>query len=382
MAARRALPFCALLFALCVALTLSLLAQEPVPAAPVDAVNAVLEAFGRFPLVALAEAHALQEEHDFLHDLLRHPRFPRVVNDIVIEWGNARYQDVLDRYVAGDDVDVAALRPLWRDHTASPIGPWDAEVYEQFFRVVREVNAELPSALRLRVLAADPPVDWNRGSAERIKLTQERDKHAAGVIENEILAKGRKGLVLVGGMHLARGLRPNPKVPIAPEFAKANITARIEARHKGSIYVIWPHTGLHGLAGAPDAERHNAEFADLMKDWPKPSIAALKGTRLGAFDAGLLVPAPVIVGVGKNVPLPPNPVSVKGKKFEDLADAVLYLGPLAELTASAVSEDNFSDKAYLETLSKRQGGRPFDLGRWRRQRVKYYQTAGSIDTLR
>src|SRR3712207_8879575 len=35
---------------------------------PADAVEAVLEAFDRFPLVALGEAHLLQEEHDFILD--------------------------------------------------------------------------------------------------------------------------------------------------------------------------------------------------------------------------------------------------------------------------------------------------------------------------
>ena len=40
-----------------------------------------------------------------------------VLNDVVIENGNARYQDVMDRYVRGDEVPYEALRHVWHDTT-------------------------------------------------------------------------------------------------------------------------------------------------------------------------------------------------------------------------------------------------------------------------
>jgi len=33
-------------------------------------------------------------------------------------------------------------------------------VYEQFLSAVRAVNQNLPDRLKLRVIAADPPLDW------------------------------------------------------------------------------------------------------------------------------------------------------------------------------------------------------------------------------
>jgi hypothetical protein len=86
-----------------------------------------------------------------------------VVNDIVVEFGNALYQDTIDAFVLnGQPVADADLRPVWRNTTQSPVQTWDAPVYEQFFRRVRAVNWTLPPSKRVRVLLGDPPLDWSK----------------------------------------------------------------------------------------------------------------------------------------------------------------------------------------------------------------------------
>jgi hypothetical protein len=65
----------------------------------------------------------------FIVTLLRDPRFQETVNDIVVEYGNARYQDVADRYSSGDAVSPEQLRPGWPD--AVNILVRDAPVYER-----------------------------------------------------------------------------------------------------------------------------------------------------------------------------------------------------------------------------------------------------------
>jgi hypothetical protein len=55
---------------------------------PVDAITGILKAFTTYPLVALGEAHWLQQEADFVTHLLQHPDFPRLVPIIVVEFGN------------------------------------------------------------------------------------------------------------------------------------------------------------------------------------------------------------------------------------------------------------------------------------------------------
>ena len=63
-----------------------LAAQAPAPTDPVDA---VIAAFDQRSLVALAEAHGLQEEHDLILRLVRDQRFADAASTIVIEWANA-----------------------------------------------------------------------------------------------------------------------------------------------------------------------------------------------------------------------------------------------------------------------------------------------------
>lgn len=77
--------------------------------------------------------------------LLSDPRVPEVVDDIVVEFGNALYQPMMDRFIAGQPVGNAALRPAWRDTTQSPAGTWDQPVYEQFFRTVRATDTGRPA---------------------------------------------------------------------------------------------------------------------------------------------------------------------------------------------------------------------------------------------
>jgi hypothetical protein len=97
--------------------------------------QAVLAAFGISRLVGLAEEHQLQEHHDLLQTLISDPRLPGVVDDIVVEFGNALYQDTIDTFVLdGQPVADADLRLVWRNTTGSPLQTWDAPEYEQFFR--------------------------------------------------------------------------------------------------------------------------------------------------------------------------------------------------------------------------------------------------------
>jgi hypothetical protein len=118
---------------------------------PTKAVEELIKVFDRFPLVALGEAHWSQTEHEFVYSLIKHPDFANKVNDIVVEFGNALYQPIMDRYIAGETVARTELRQVWRN-TTSAIMAWDAPIYERFFATVRAVNQNLPKQKQLRVL--------------------------------------------------------------------------------------------------------------------------------------------------------------------------------------------------------------------------------------
>src|SRR5262245_11020040 len=92
-------------------------ATAPRPAVPIDAIGAIISAFQTHKIVALSEAHGNEQAQAFLMSLVRDPRFAANVNDIVVEFGSSRYQDVMDRFVRGEDVPYATLRRTWQDTT-------------------------------------------------------------------------------------------------------------------------------------------------------------------------------------------------------------------------------------------------------------------------
>ena len=126
----------------------------------IEAVTAIVEAFRTHPVVALAEEHGDVRCHEFRLALIRDPRLPTYVNDIVVEFGNSLHQDVIDRFVDGESVPDDRLKRVWQDTTQAH-AIWDRPIYEEFFRTVRAINAPLPRERRVRVLLGDPPVDWN-----------------------------------------------------------------------------------------------------------------------------------------------------------------------------------------------------------------------------
>ena len=63
--------------------------------------EAVLAAFQTHRVVAIGDAHAGQEIHDLLLTILSDPRLYGTANDIVVEFGDAFYQDTLDKFILG-----------------------------------------------------------------------------------------------------------------------------------------------------------------------------------------------------------------------------------------------------------------------------------------
>ena len=87
------------------------------PAAPRPAIAAIVEAFGQHRIVGLGDAHGNRLGEAFQLALIADPGFLAVVDDLVVESGNSRYQELADRFVRGEDVDPAALRRIWLDTT-------------------------------------------------------------------------------------------------------------------------------------------------------------------------------------------------------------------------------------------------------------------------
>jgi hypothetical protein len=235
----------------------------------------------------------------------------------------------MDRFTDGEDVPYSDLRKVWEDIT-QPHGPADRPIYEEFFRAVREVNASLPRERRLRVLLGEPPIDWGtvRTSDEMMRWLLQRDTHAVEVIQREVLAKGRHALVVYGGMHLLR--RPPEDGPgIVGRLARAGTT----------VFSIWTNT-----------------YADLdalqtdVRSWPKPSLAMLRGSRLGAE------PFARYADIGSL--RTPNGEAAPVERWSSLPaqeqfDAVLYIGSPSTITYSRMSRALCADAAYMKMRLQR-----------------------------
>ena len=181
-------------------------AQSPVSR---DPVQGIIKLFETYRIVMLGEIHECRQEYDLLGRLVAAPGFADHVNDIVLEFGNAKYQDVVDRYAAGENVAIEQVQGAWRD-TVGAMGPV-SPVYGEFYKTVRTVNLQLPKERRLRLVLGDPPIDWSRvRSREDIALYLPfRDQFYAGVVRYQVLAKGRRALLIMGEGHFRRsGGRP------------------------------------------------------------------------------------------------------------------------------------------------------------------------------
>jgi hypothetical protein len=317
---------------------------------PQDAFKCLLDALRRFPLVGLGERHLLQEIHDFLTALLFHPDLPKELTDIVVEFGNARHQEIADRFVLeGRPVADTELQQIWRQTIGGGV-LWDAPVYAQFFRTVRALNWMRSPERRLRILLGDPPFDHTkvRAAADQdhvLGLSRQRDTHYAAVVEREVLAKGRRALLVAGSGHLLRG--------IGDSFQQPNAVTRLEKQHPGKLFVIDPLILPPAAQGNDLVHRLQASTSG----WTPPSCALLADTWLGALRQS---ERPWVNAMAYRATTP------SAVRYGAQADAVLYLGPGEALTASRPDPAIYRAGDYATELRRlslvlNQLGRPVDL---------------------
>jgi hypothetical protein len=248
----------------------------PKPAKPTAAIPAILDAFRSHSIVALSDAHGNEQAATFLKALVRDPGFPGLVNDIVWESGNARYQDLVDRFMRGESVPLELLRPVWQNTTVANEIPVD----EEFFNVVRAVNASQPRERQIRVLLGDPPIDWNvvHDRADHLKWLAMRDSHPAALVQLEVLAKQRRVLLVYGHLHFQRkNIYSNLDMQ---DWRSQTIVSLLESAGPTKVFSVW-RVGDSAARVQPD-----------VASWSTPSVAMIRGTALGAADVTAFSPTP------------------------------------------------------------------------------------------
>lgn len=306
-------------------------AHPPQPQ-PQDAVEFMVAASERYPVVELGrtEGTGNANEMALIAHLLADRQFTANIDDVVIEVGNSRYQAMLDRYVSGEDVPQQQLAVVWRKTTQIVGGEADPTT-KMLIDMVRNFNLKAPQH-QLRVLAADPSIDWNaiHTAAQFDAFLSQRDTNAASVIEKQVLSKHRRVLVVMGGAHFTRWA--------SPQYGPT-VTMLLEQRYPGSTYVIYPII---------DVSRFEAHLRRTFASWPAPVVVPIAGTEL-ARQSGRTITAPdTMRRVGSH--WVPVTNAYPGHTLGQLFDAVLYLGPANRLRTIELKEP--TDQPYAGELKR------------------------------
>ena len=284
-----------------------------VPAHVQDPVQGIVKLFDTYRIVMLGEIHECRQQWNLLLRLVADPGLALRVNDIVMEFGNARFQDVVDRYTAGENVPASQVQRAWRDVVGVP-GPV-SPVYGEFYAAVRALNQKLPKERRLRIVLGDPPIDWDsvRSREDIAPFLPFRAGFYAHVVRHEVIAKRRKALLIMGSGHFRRSAgRSNT---IESEL----LTALVQP------YVILP--GSNMVSGYDDLDPRFESF-------PSPSLIEVKGNWLGALST-------------------PSPRSGPASTWEQTCDAYLYLGPRDTITVVKNRRSDLEGTPYGRELERR-----------------------------
>ena len=288
--------------------------QQPKPQ---PATAAVLRAFDTHNIVMFGEYHACKQEHEWLRTLISTPEFSDRVDDIVVEFGNSLYQKSVDRYIAGEDVPFAQVQLAWRN-VAGAIGS-PSPVYESFYKAVRETNLKRRGKHQLRIVLGDPYADWDtiKDREGLGPFLANRDSWYARVVKDEVLAKNRRALLIMGWGHFLRRKGPG------------EIEQQLRAAGASTYFIVF---GTNAVGTYDDLDKR-------FDAWPVPAIVELRGNWVGDLPA-----MPVLLGGTA----PPSSM-----KLGEVADALLYVAPRDALTQLFMPRSELDGSAYGKELDRR-----------------------------
>ena len=331
--------------ALCLAMSppIRSTAQDPQrrAAVPLDPISAILDAFRTYRVVSFPGGHTDGNEiQALLRALVKDSRFPTIVNDIVVEFGSSRYQDLMDRYIRGEDVPESAVQWAWLDAVNGGTA-LDNPNTGLFFRTVREANAALPIERRVRVLLGDPPMDWEhiQDKSDFRKWVVQRDSYPADLVRRLVLARNRRALIVYANGHLMRQeILTNYDMT---DWQAQTIVSLIEAPGGVPVFTVRTKGSL---------SKWQADTAS----WKPMSLTIVRGTVLGAVDYSEFDDVSEryrIRGADDFEPLPRD--RWVSRRAEDILDAVLYVGPDSRRATAGISPALCADPGYVKMRLER-----------------------------
>lgn len=302
--------------------------QEPPagPAVPRAAIASIVDAYRQYRIVGIGDAHGNQLGEAFQLALIRDPSFRAVVSDVIVEYGNSRYQDLADRFVRGENLAPETLQRIWLDTTQQQAASLEVP---ELFTTVRALNASAPADRRLRILLGEPPIEWEHlKTADDYKTweaqpTSDQDWFGAELVRREVLAKNRRALALYGAAHFFR------------KVVNQSLVTILE-KSQTKLFTIWTNAATELASLQPDVET-----------WPVPSLARVRGTVLGRTGLSTYLGA----NAGDVSPQWLAPM-------EDQFDAILYLGPLSTIKLARPRPWRCAEPALAERVRRANLQRP------------------------
>ncbi len=203
---------------------------------PITPLNLVLEKFETYDLVSIGEIHGSNDLHQVYIQLIKNKEFQQKVDVIVLEYGNALYQETLDKYISNEDVPYKNVQKVWRNLLVSQMLSYHADQFAGFVKAVREENKTLPKHKKMRVVVGGVPFDWEKPDFKKgwnlFHKNNPRDPHYAKVVINEVLNKNKKALLISGSLHLKK---------------TSHVPAIINQKYHGKLYAFIAASGFGDL---------------------------------------------------------------------------------------------------------------------------------------
>jgi len=193
--------------------------------------NEIISLFKEYPLVAIGEGfHNSALTSEWLESLIHEKYFSKNVRNIVVEFGTSKYQSVMDDFVLrGKQVPDSLLKKCWRNTTQMYV--WDNPIYENFFREIKKINADLPTKHKIRILLADLPFE---------RRTESTDEHAFHIIKNEVLKKKQTALLLFGDLHfIRRDVFLNYSLTTETPDKQRTLVQLLDLHYPEKVFSVW-----------------------------------------------------------------------------------------------------------------------------------------------
>jgi len=288
------------------------LGQQPTLRLPDESVGidgitrTIVSAFDKFDIVALGEAHERTQDSDLRVAVVRHPDFAKKVRSIVVEFATTAEQATLDRYIRGENVSRAQLERVRPTQPGSLTSR--NPIYEEFFAAVRQVNSTLPADARIRVFGGED----NRN----------RDTAAFSILNEQVLQKHGKALVIYGAGHFYRTM---PADLASGTSEGIGLVRMLDRDYPGRTFAVIPLGVFDPPAGLPTGPVPDyRKFDRVLKTQVRPVLVSLKRPPFQDFTAEEFLGNTLLTCNGPGG----CRSAFKGSKLKlsEMADACVYFG--------------------------------------------------------